>query len=829
MLQKAEGNPINPLRSSVVVERSHNFAVQKYKKAKLKIEKVFLNWRIIIFFIGFLLGRATILSDLTPFALPFFASVYVLRKERSGIAGIALLAGAVSTVYTNGLFVLSCLILFILIQSIAKKLPFREYKLLPIVVFGSILITRVGINYLLTSQITVGHWAISIVEAGLSCILTLIFLQSIPLISKKKIKRTLKNEEIICFIILLASVMTGTIGWQVYGMSVEHILSRFLVILFAFVGGAAIGSTVGVVTGIILGLANVTNLYQMSLLAFSGLLGGLLKEGKKIGVSIGLLIGTLLLSLYNGEATLSKPILESAIAIGLFLLTPKQAITRIARIIPGTAEYSQEQQQYVQKVRDVTATRVQQFSSLFQVLSNSFSNAHLHPQKELESNELDLFLSNVTEKTCQTCFKKEQCWVNNFDKTYDYMGKIMNEIDRNGEIKNRSLQFEWNKHCVKSQKTIETIQYELNRYKANMKLKHQVQESRKLVADQLLGVSQVMGNFAKEIQKERVNHQQQEDQIKEAIENIGLEIGHIDIYSLEEGNIDIDMSIPYCDGRGECEKLIAPILSDILEETVLVRKEDCAFYPNGYCHVNFGSAKEYVVETGIASAAKGGAWISGDSHSTMELGSGKFAVAISDGMGNGERAHIESNETLKLLQTILQSGIDETVAIKSVNSVLALRTTDEIFSTLDLAMVDLQDASVKFLKIGSTPSFIKRGTDVQMVEVGNLPMGIVEEFDVDVVSAQLKAGDLLIMMSDGIYDGPKNVENKDAWLKRKIREIRTEEPQEIADLLLEEVIRSDYGHIEDDMTVVVLKIEKNIPKWASIPIPRKLKLKKQAN
>ncbi|MGJ8868758.1 SpoIIE family protein phosphatase, partial [Salmonella enterica] len=88
---------------------------------------------------------------------------------------------------------------------------------------------------------------------------------------------------------------------------------------------------------------------------------------------------------------------------------------------------------------------------------------------------------------------------------------------------------------------------------------------------------------------------------------------------------------------------------------------------------------------------------------------GKYALAISDGMGNGERAHYESSETLQLLKQILQPGIEETIAIKSINSILSLRTSDEIFSTLDLAMIDLQDANVNFLKIGSTPSFIKRG------------------------------------------------------------------------------------------------------------------------
>ena len=45
------------------------------------------------------------------------------------------------------------------------------------------------------------------------------------------------------------------------------------------------------------------------------------------------------------------------------------------------------------------------------------------------------------------------------------------------------------------------------------------------------------------------------------------------------------------------------------------------------------------------------------------------------------------------------------------------------------------------------------------VEASNLPMGIIKEFDVDVVSEQLKAGDLLIMMSDGIFEGTKHIEN----------------------------------------------------------------------
>ena len=108
-------------------------------------------------------------------------------------------------------------------------------------------------------------------------------------------------------------------------------------------------------------------------------------------------------------------------------------------------------------------------------------------------------------------------------------------------------------------------------------------------------------------------------------------------------------------------------------------------------------------------------------------------------------------------------------------------------------MIDLQNASTKFLKIGSTPSFIKRGSQIIKIQSSNLPMGILQEFDVDVVSEQLKAGDLLIMMSDGVFEGPKHVENYDLWMKRKISELATDDPQEVADLIMEEVIRSRSG------------------------------------
>lgn len=788
--------------------------LRNHTYTKLQVLMIEKGWLLCV--VGFLLGRAVVLSVVSPFAVAFLATLWLVQRDKAFKVMVATSVGAFTFSIPQGSYVSLAMLIFILIAGLFKRTKNKQVAI-PFFALIASMVPRLFL-YSISGQLLSYEWMLLIVEGVLGSLLVLIFMQSVPLLSPKRYKPALKNEEIVCMIILIASILTGTIGWELYGASIEQIFSRYFVMLLAFVGGAAIGSTVGVVAGLILSLANVVNLYQMSLLAFSGLLGGLLKEGNKIGVGIGLLVGTFLIGIYNDAATIIPSLLESSLAIVMFLFTPTSLIKKLARFIPGTEEYTQEQEQYLQKVRDVTAKRVEQFSDVFEALSNSFLSSETSVQENGDvERETDYFLSQITERTCQTCFMKERCWEQQFDKTYSLMETLKEQLTEGYEPP-RNVMHSFENHCVKSRKVMDTMKEEVSHFQANQKLKQQVVESKRLVADQLKGVSEVMEDFAKEILKEREHHEKQEIEIINSLNQMGIELDKLEVYRLEKGNVDIEMTVSFDNYHGEGEKLIAPVLSEILNEMIVVKQADISPFPNGYSFIAFGSAKQYVVETGVANAAKGGGIISGDSYVTMELGAGKYAMAISDGMGNGERAQEESRETLRLLQQILQTGIPERVAIKSINSILSLRTTDEMFATLDLAMINLHNAHVRFLKIGSSPSFIKRNDDMFTVEASNLPIGIIQDVDVDIVSEQLKSEDLLIMMSDGILEGPAHIPNTEGWIKQKLRQMKTNDPQEIADLLLEEVIRIRSGVIADDMTVVVAKINKNIPKWSSIPV-----------
>ena len=788
---------------------------RKWKKTFYTfLKEIFIEKQLLLFLVGFLLGRAVILFNISPFAIAFLATAWAIYQKRMLAMTLFVIIGALTYSVEQAIFISVAITVFYVLGQFLKER--KNIRLLMMFVFLSTVSTRLFL-YSLGGEISLYEWLHMFIEGVLGVVLLLIFMQSIPLISLKRYQPALKNEELVCIIILLASILTGFIGWQMYGIQLEHVFSRYIVLTLAFVGGAAIGSTVGVVTGLILSLANVVNIYQMSLLAFSGLLGGLLQEGRKHGVSFGLLVGTFLVGMYGNAGNIAPMMLETLLAILLFYLTPSHYMKQVAKYIPGTTEYSLEERKYLQKVRDVTAQRVEQFSAVFEALSKSFIQSTEKPNEDDKMNETDYFLSLVTEKTCQNCVLKKKCWQDRFDDTYRLMETMKEELIAANEI-NVVTMTKLENHCVKPKLVIDAMVNEISLLKINKQLKKQVAESKKIVADQLKGVSDVMDNFAKEIMKERKEHEKQEIQIIRALKQLDIHLEKIEIYQLEKGNIDIEMSIIFYDYHGEGSKLIAPVLSEILEEPIVVEEEEISPFPNGVSFLTFSSAKQFVVETGVATAAKGGGLISGDSYTTMELGKGKYALAISDGMGNGLRAREESMETLRLLKQILQTGISEQVAIKSINSILSLRTTDEIFATLDLAIINLHDATLRCLKIGSSPSFIKRGNEVIQIEANNLPIGIIEHVDLETVTDRLQSGDLFIMMSDGIFEGPKHVVNNDVWLHRKIKDLKTDDPQEVADLLLEEVIRSEMGVIRDDMTVVVAKIKRHRPKWATFPV-----------
>jgi stage II sporulation protein E len=769
--------------------------------------------------VGFLLGRAVMLEGITPFAAAFFGVVLYLRKDLAFWAALSLAAGSFWALDPMPALICAEIGVIYLLYRGLVLYERADLSHAPVVVFAATLLVRL-FDTLLADETSWQPYGLTLVEAGLAFVLTLLFIHALPVLARTRKTTQLRHEEWVGIAILLACLLTGMTGWTVYGIAVASVLSRYFVLMTAYVGGPTLGTSAGVVAGMILSLSNLGAASDIGLLAFGGLMAGLVREGGKAASVFGLILGTSVLALYGGDAASMIASTWATVAASvLLLLSPRSMTESLSRFVPGTTDYAQNQRDYAQKVRDLTAERVEKFSEVFRQLARSFRQMTQAGESARQSRDFDHFVNAVHERACSNCHRQALCWDGQFIQTYKLMTDMMTAVEEEPDLKPSHMPKSWGRICVKTPLVLDILKRQYEVYRNDLHWRQQLQDSRFLVADQLSGVSQVMDDLVKEIRREAQQMELQEGQIRDALDHLGLAIQGIDIISLEEGRIEIEIVHAFRTGYDECRKMIAPILSEILGETVSVRNERSGEPAVHLSTVTFASAKAFEVETGVAGAAKDGDMLSGDSFSMLELSNGKFAVALSDGMGNGVRARMESSAALSMLEQLLQSGIDERLAVKSVNSVLLLRSPDEMFATVDLALIDLYTAHATMLKIGSTPSFIKRGREIIPIAANNLPIGILQDIEIDLLRVQLQPGDTLIMMTDGILDSPGHAINKELWMKRVLQELDADDPQQIADALLDTALRQYPGSVKDDMTVVVTRITRHQPEWAAFRWP----------
>jgi Serine phosphatase RsbU, regulator of sigma subunit len=209
---------------------------------------------------------------------------------------------------------------------------------------------------------------------------------------------------------------------------------------------------------------------------------------------------------------------------------------------------------------------------------------------------------------------------------------------------------------------------------------------------------------------------------------------------------------------------------------------------------------KYNIKVGVSGYAKEKN-ISGDSYVCSDLKNGEYMIALSDGMGKGESASRESALTITSLYNLMKAGFDIELALKTINSLLLFKSTEEIFSTVDLGLINRITGKVKLFKIGAAATFIKRGEKVETIKVSALPMGIVDSIRINNVEIQCRRGDELIIVSDGITEADRNDDQME-WIKETICNIRSRDPQTISDLIINKAVER-YGLKEkDDMTVI---------------------------
>ena len=630
------------------------------------------------------------------------------------------------------------------------------------------------------------------------------------------------------FVVILLSIAISALGEiSILGLSIRNILCILIVLILGWKNGILIGTTSGVTIGVTLGIIAQYEPVIIAIYAISGMISGILNKFGKIGVIVGFLLGNVIL-LYGSQGNETNLIIikEALIASLGLLPIPKWAGIKIE-------EFSKQETmlpEYNKRALDKSSETINQLNMVSETIKDM-------AETYSETSEKNNTLKDYVEKNKQEFIKE---LLNNLDGLEENIlyedlkqteSLIVSEIFENlvekQEINDKDLTKIFEKFnnyiLLGTNKTNENMQQDINKIvkaindsyktsKTNFIWEEKVKTSKKNVQAQLDGVSKAISSIAVQMEKEIKEKDNYIEEKQKAIKTLELkniivqdiEINKkenryfIDVYLKEESQISENTDI---------EK-IQRILEKIVNEKLMLndaktKKQN----KRGKRVFSYISEDKYILQLGQASKIKKESLVSGDSTLQIRLNDGKYLIALSDGMGSGPEARKSSQIAIKMLERLLMTGFDKDTSIDLINTTI-MNTNEEIFATLDIAIIDLYNGKIEFIKNGACPTYIKNKKKVQIIKSLSLPAGILKEINLTTYDKDIENEDILVMCSDGIIDSNVEYKNKELWVKYMLEDIETTDSQKIADIVLNEAIDNNYGIAKDDMSILVCKMIK---------------------
>ncbi len=169
----------------------------------------------------------------------------------------------------------------------------------------------------------------------------------------------------------------------------------------------------------------------------------------------------------------------------------------------------------------------------------------------------------------------------------------------------------------------------------------------------------------------------------------------------------------------------------------------------GMTKLEFDELPPFTADYGCWSSAGSPDECSGDSIECVGASASERFVLLSDGMGSGRRARLDSEIAVSLAERLLRTGLSMATAQRVINSVMQSYDRDESFATLDFLRLDLFSGRAEFLKSGAAPAYLCRDGNMVRISSDSYPAGIFFSADPDIVSMKVFEGDMLILATDG--------------------------------------------------------------------------------
>ncbi|PNT91094.1 stage II sporulation protein E [Clostridium thermosuccinogenes] len=799
------------MKTETVPYKTFAKASGKYVKSKGRtvLSSLLTKNTAIVFPVSFLLGKAVLMGGIMPFGTAFYAAslgydinrlLLVLPIIFGMIAG-----GAGSQIYVAIAAMLIFNVLNMPFKADETRISFRY----AVIAFISVLIPEMVFTYFqgfLLYDLLKG-----ILHAFIVFTLVFIFRNAFALIDDTRKKRLFTNEEIISIAITAALALSSIADMQLFGCNPKNIICIFIILVSSYKSGPGVGAAVGVMAGLVVSMSATVTPLVIGSYAFCGLLGGIFRTLGKIGSSLGFVMGNTVLTLYlNGSTDVIIYLKEIILAIAVFMLIPEKLMNAVANVLAVEGRVNVDKRSYSQRIKDITVERLNKFSNAFREMSKTFSEIS-ETKAVADKQDITSMFDRVAENVCKDCSLCLYCWDRNFYNTYQVMFKIIERLDEKGRIEEADIPDYFLDKCERINDFVKAVNNAYEIFKVDMVWKSRIGESRGLVSQQLEGLSKAISGLSAEINADISFKEDLEDIILHELSKEGFKAKDVTVFENKWGKYEVCIYHKSCGGKRKCLSSVEKLVSNVVGRKMIKEDSGCNQKDiTGLCVLKLVEEETFRVTTGVARVCKYDGMVSGDNYTFLNTGEGKYIVALSDGMGSGRKAAVQSRATVSLLEQLIQSGFDKDTTVKLINSVLVLKSNEDSFSTIDMSIIDLYSGEAEFVKIGAVPTYIKSEETVECVRSASLPAGILSDIEVELAHKRVQDGDFIIMMTDGVLDSFNVGSDGENSLKSFIAGIKSTNPQEIADSILDEAYRNYEGKPADDMMVLAAKIWKRV-------------------
>ena len=745
-----------------------------------------------IYLVGFIIARAAFF-DMNPLAIGYFTAA-IYSKTNRGLVFISALLGIISVMESSQIikYMLTMIAVLIFLEFPLirnKTIPRQVRYVIPtaFLFFFSMIEAAAGRNLPEQLWFSVMEAVITLVSAAVIKLGLDYYLQM-----SKGFKMT--NEQMVSISMIVAVIIYAIPDYSNSYIAPLETAVYFLILFFTYKYGVGQGTITGAVCGFALCLRGAP-LADVAIYTLLGIFSSVFREMGRIPTALVYLITASLFGFINQDLTMTLPRISAlASAVFIFLLMPQGFIYRIDAA-GGTGK---QEQLAAQNLRRIAKARMKVFSDSFLKLSKTLDTI-TEKQSKLKQQEINRIFEDISEKLCRNCDQCSECWEQKFQKTYEAACTMFEIAEKKGILVKEDIPVNFLDECI----SVDEFITETNRGFEIAKLNHiwqnRISESREVIADQLKEVSTVIQKITGDIYETAQGAPSEEDRVSRRLRSEHISVKEVTILEHSDKRKEVYISAACRDGRCMTAKEAAGIISDAIGIKLKVSDASKSVISKEYENFIFVSDTKFKVLTGVARAMKES--VSGDNFSILNLEAGEFMIAISDGMGTGKDAGEESETVMSLLEQMIEAGFKAETAIKLINSSLVLQSDKQTFSTIDISIINLFSGMCEFIKIGAAAAFIKRDHWVETITSTTLPIGMFGNVDYDTVTKKLYDGDIIIMVTDGVLDSMKE-ESKEEYMEKMIMEIKSNNPQEIANRILDRTLSQSNYIPRDDMTVI---------------------------